>query len=107
MPRAHDPLGVDGRERRVALELAEEAGQDTAEERIGEDVRELVQALEQERAHVTFLLDVELGGELADRVGDQVLLRRPAPVDRVLADARAGRDRLHRGLLEAALGEQL
>jgi hypothetical protein len=49
---------------------------------------------------------VELGRELVERVGDQLLLRVPAAVDRVPADSGAFGDRVDRGALEAALGEQ-
>jgi hypothetical protein len=50
---------------------------------------------------------VELGRELVERVGDQLLLRVPAAVDGVPADAGAVGDRVDRGALEAALGEEL
>jgi hypothetical protein len=50
---------------------------------------------------------VEVGGELAQRIRDQLLLRAPPAVDRVPADAGAFGDRVDRRALEAALGEQL
>jgi hypothetical protein len=50
---------------------------------------------------------VEVGRELVERVGDQLLLRVPAPVDRVPPDAGAVGDGVDRRALEAAVGEQL
>jgi hypothetical protein len=50
---------------------------------------------------------VEVGRELVERVGDQLLLPVPAPIDRVPPDAGAVRDRVDPRALKAALGEQL
>ena len=54
------------------------------------------------RGEVAGVEHVEVGGELVERVGDQPLLRGPAPVDRVPADPGAIGDRLDRRRLEAA-----
>src|SRR5688572_7136137 len=102
----HDAFDIDTRERRVALKLAEDAGEDPTEERIGEEADEVVDVLEQARIGVAFLEHVEVGSELVERVGDQLLLRGPASVDRVPADTSAVRDRLDRRRLEAPLREQ-
>jgi hypothetical protein len=61
--------------------------------------------VEQDGVQVFALQHVELSGEIVDRVGDELFLRVPAPVDRVLAHARACRNRVHRRRLEAAFGQ--
>ena len=70
-----------------------------------EETDEIADVLEQARAEVAGLEHVEVGGELVQRVGDQLLLGRPASVDRVLADAGPKRDCVDRRRLKAALGE--
>jgi hypothetical protein len=66
-----------------------------------------VDLVKQDRVDVFALEDVELGGEIVDRVGDQLLLRAPTPVDRVLPDARARGNCFHRCGLKAAFGQKL
>jgi hypothetical protein len=65
-----------------------------------------VEVVEEQGAEVVLRRRSRLGCELAQRVDDQVLLRGPAAVDRVLADAGAGGDGVHGRGLEAPLGEQ-
>src|SRR4029450_3909625 len=78
--RSHDALTPRGRELGVAMELAEETGQDPAAKRIGEEPDDLVDLVKQDGVDVFALQDVELGGEIVDRVRDELLLRAPAPV---------------------------
>ncbi len=102
-----DPVGIGGCERRVALELTQNRGQDPAEERIGEEAREVADPLEQRGVEVVRFVHVQIRAELADRVGDQFLLAGPAAVDGVSAHAGSRRDGVDRGGLEAARGQKL
>ena len=104
--RPHDAIDPERGELGVALELAEKARQQRPDPRVGELARLVLEVLEQELVRVALAVGVELRAELAQRVGDQLLLRVPPPVDRVLADSGAGRDGVHRRRLEAPLAEQ-
>jgi hypothetical protein len=75
-------------------------------QRIGERPRELAQPGEEQGVEIV-RAPVDVGRQLAQRVGDQLLLRAPPAVDRVPSDPGALRDRLDRRRLEAALREQV
>jgi hypothetical protein len=100
-PRADDPIGVDVGEHGVLVELAEDAGEEAGVQRIRERAREVAEPVEEERVQVFRAPRVEVGRQLAQRVGDQLLLRAPPAVDRVPSDPGPQRDRLDRRRLEA------
>src|SRR5262249_55258887 len=105
--RVNDSLDVRVRERGVALELCQEAGEDAAVERVCEEPGELPDPHEQQRPYLLAVRKLELGGQVAEGVGQQVLLARPAAVDRVAPDTRARSDCIDRGCRKASFGDQL
>ena len=105
--RLDDPFGVQTRERRVALELAEHGREDPPVERIAEDAREVADPVEEERMDVVAVAEVDVDDQLMQGVRDELFLRGPAPVDGVSTDTGARGDRLDRRGLESALRQEL